>query len=183
MAKFTATVPLNIKWNGLEISGAAGATHRIPDALYEEFNGAYAGVIPGLTWLSTDEIGGVLSNISLTGAGAASVVLEAKITGDTVARLALKADGVIEAGGGGSTRDTSLYRSAADFWRTDDSFQVGTGTVLSPTGFVHMTEISDPGNPADLNTARLYIRDNGSGKTQLVVVFNTGAVQVLATQP
>jgi len=31
--------------------------------------------------------------------------------------------------------------------------------------------------------ARLFVRDNGAGKTQLCVQFNTGAVQVLATQP
>lgn len=55
MARFTAGVPLNIKWLGNEISGAAGATHRIPDALYDEFNAAYSGVIPGLTWVTQDE--------------------------------------------------------------------------------------------------------------------------------
>lgn len=33
------------------------------------------------------------------------------------------------------------------------------------------------------NKARLYVRDNGAGKTQLVVRFATGAVQVLATEP
>jgi hypothetical protein len=29
----------------------------------------------------------------------------------------------------------------------------------------------------------LYAKDNGSGKTQLVVRFASGAVQVLATEP
>lgn len=41
---------------------------------------------------------------------------------------------------------------------------------------------SDPGNPA-ANQARLYLKDNGSGKTQLMVRFGTGASQVLATEP
>jgi hypothetical protein len=41
---------------------------------------------------------------------------------------------------------------------------------------------SDPGNPA-ANQARLYLKDNGSGKTQLMVRFGTGAAQVLATEP
>ena len=31
--------------------------------------------------------------------------------------------------------------------------------------------------------ARLYLKDNGSGKTQLCIRFNSGAVQVIATQP
>ncbi len=55
MAKFTSSAPLNIRWFGNEISGAAGATHRIPDAMYEEFNAAYNGAIPGLTWVTQDE--------------------------------------------------------------------------------------------------------------------------------
>jgi hypothetical protein len=29
----------------------------------------------------------------------------------------------------------------------------------------------------------MYLRDNGSGKTQLVIRFATGAIQVIATQP
>lgn len=41
---------------------------------------------------------------------------------------------------------------------------------------------SDPAAPA-ANTGRLYFKDNGSGKTQLVVRFPTGAVQVIATEP
>lgn len=42
-------------------------------------------------------------------------------------------------------------------------------------------EIADPGNTA-ANQGRLYIRDNG-GKTQLAIVFASGAVQVIATEP
>jgi hypothetical protein len=48
--------------------------------------------------------------------------------------------------------------------------------------FHEMKEISTPTAPG-VNKARLFIRDNGSGKTQLCVRFHTGAVKVLATQP
>lgn len=44
------------------------------------------------------------------------------------------------------------------------------------------TEVSDPPAPA-VNTGILYFRDNGAGKTQLVVRFPTGAIQVVATEP
>lgn len=54
-----------------------------------------------------------------------------------------------------------------------------SGTVM---GAIPFTEISDPSAPA-ANGARLYARDNGAGKTQLVVRFNSGAVQVIATEP
>ena len=53
------------------------------------------------------------------------------------------------------------------------------GTV---TGAIPFVEISDADAPA-ANGARLYARDNGAGKTQLVVRFNTGAIQVIATEP
>jgi pectate lyase-like protein len=43
-------------------------------------------------------------------------------------------------------------------------------------------EIGDPGAPS-ANRGRMYWRDNGGGKTQLVARFPTGAVQVLATEP
>ena len=48
--------------------------------------------------------------------------------------------------------------------------------------YIGLSERTDPGNPTG-DRARLYARDNGAGKTQLVVVFSSGAVQVIATQP
>ena len=49
-------------------------------------------------------------------------------------------------------------------------------------GVVLFTEVADPAAPATDN-ARLYARDNGAGKTQIVVRFPTGAIQVIATEP
>jgi hypothetical protein len=45
-----------------------------------------------------------------------------------------------------------------------------------------LQERADPPAPA-ANLARVYAKDNGAGKTQLVVRFPTGAVQVIATEP
>jgi hypothetical protein len=50
------------------------------------------------------------------------------------------------------------------------------------TKWYEMTEITAPAAPA-ANRARLFLRDNGSAKTQLCIRFNTGAVQVITTQP
>lgn len=50
------------------------------------------------------------------------------------------------------------------------------------TKFVEMTEIVAPTAPS-ANKGRLFMQDNGAGKTQLVVRFPTGAIQVIATQP
>ncbi len=48
--------------------------------------------------------------------------------------------------------------------------------------YVEISEMAAPAAPA-VNTGRLFIRDNGSGKTQLCVIFPTGAIQVLSTEP
>jgi hypothetical protein len=55
------------------------------------------------------------------------------------------------------------------------------GRVLTKK-YHELVEISTPAAPAS-NHARLFVRDNGNGKTQLCVRFHTGAVKVLAMQP
>lgn len=54
--------------------------------------------------------------------------------------------------------------------------------AMSNTGYITMTEITAP-SAAAANGARIFVRDNGAGKTQVCVIFNTGAIQVMATQP
>jgi hypothetical protein len=62
----------------------------------------------------------------------------------------------------------------------DNGVQLTTFSGQPPwLDFIERTAPASP--PA--NQARLYCRDNGAGKTQLVVLFPTGAVQVLATEP
>ena len=50
------------------------------------------------------------------------------------------------------------------------------------TKWYEMTEITAPAAPS-ANRARLFLKDNGLGKTQLCVRFNTGSIVVLASQP
>ena len=50
------------------------------------------------------------------------------------------------------------------------------------TGSMQFTEQAAVTTPA-ANRAMLYARDNGSGKTQLCVLFPTGATQCFATEP
>ena len=56
-----------------------------------------------------------------------------------------------------------------------------SGKVYS-TAFYELSEIGTPAAPAP-NRARLFVKDNGAGKTQLCVRFHTGAVQVIKTEP
>ncbi len=56
------------------------------------------------------------------------------------------------------------------------------GGVVQLADRLEMVEITAPGAPA-ANGAYIYCDDNGAGKTRLNVRFNSGAVQILATQP
>jgi hypothetical protein len=49
------------------------------------------------------------------------------------------------------------------------------------TKWYELTEISTPANPV-ANRARLFLKDNGLGKTQLCVKFAYGTVKVLAAE-
>lgn len=70
--------------------------------------------------------------------------------------------------GFGTGVDAAVWRSAAG--------------IVGVTSAFEFVEMAAPAAPA-ANRARLFSRDNGAGKTQLCVVFNTGAIAVLATQP
>jgi hypothetical protein len=61
---------------------------------------------------------------------------------------------------------------------------VTNDVAINPNGnnSLILSEQADIAAPA-ANGAVVYARDNGSGKTQLVVRFNTGAIQVIATEP
>lgn len=54
--------------------------------------------------------------------------------------------------------------------------------MAGDSGYMEFNEVSDPSAPST-NYGRLYMRDNGAGKTQLVARFPTGAIQVIATEP
>lgn len=87
--------------------------------------------------------------------------------------------------GPGSRLDADTLRSKQpdDFAKAEGDSTISFA-VLNETlaGYIEGTEISDPSAPA-ANTGRLYFRDNGAGKTQLVCRFPTGAIQVVATEP
>ena len=60
---------------------------------------------------------------------------------------------------------------------------VGSMDLNTTNAFVQMTEMAGlPAAPA-ANGARLYLVDNGAGKTSLRVIFNSGAAQTIATEP
>jgi hypothetical protein len=62
--------------------------------------------------------------------------------------------------------------------RVTGPFQVNIGPR-----HIELMEQTAPDAPFTANAAKLFLRDNGSGKSQLCVRFVTGAIQVIATEP
>ena len=106
------------------------------------------------------------------------------------ARIALSFDGdygaEIAFSDGANNADAFIRRPGTSELYLEGNVGIGTPSpqekLSVAAGAIGLDEISDPSAPA-ANRARLYVRDNGSGKTQLVVRFSSGAVQVLATEP
>jgi len=58
----------------------------------------------------------------------------------------------------------------------------GSGLLDLNGGILGMAERTNPGAPS-ANGVYVWTQDDGGGKTQIVARFNTGAVQVIATEP
>ena len=61
MAKFTASVPLNIKWANHAFVGTPSTTYRVADALVEEFVEEVVPGIPGFAWVTQDELTSIVT--------------------------------------------------------------------------------------------------------------------------
>lgn len=65
---------------------------------------------------------------------------------------------------------------------TDTAFYLGSGAGAGGSFLQGFEQSAEPAAaPAD--GGRIFFKDNGAGKTQLVVKFSSGATQVIATQP
>jgi hypothetical protein len=102
--------------------------------------------------------------------------------GDTGSRLDIGIGGVLNFGSGTGATDTTISRASANRLHVSGVLRAG-GALEAATYMDFTTEQSpDPAAPA-ANGARLFTKDNGSGKTQLCVRFATGAVGIIATEP
>jgi hypothetical protein len=88
-----------------------------------------------------------------------------------------------------TSRPPGTYTDGGNFNLLEylDSGVDGYHHIVSSAGLqlgnvLQMVEVSAPAAAA-ANGVRIYARDNGAGKTQIVARFNTGAVQVIASEP
>jgi hypothetical protein len=72
--------------------------------------------------------------------------VQLKVSGDANSRLVVYGDGKLEWGDGAASRDTNLYRSAADTVKTDDSLHVGATLrhLGSSLGFYNSAAVTKP---------------------------------------
>jgi hypothetical protein len=89
-----------------------------------------------LSGSSAIDIGGAANGggYGVLGSSATSDVLYSKVSGDSVGRFYVSADGAHQWGSGAATRDTNLYRSGANTLATDDSLSVGINLSVAGSG-------------------------------------------------
>lgn len=188
----SSTPPLNITQT---FNGGTGVTHR--------------GVEIAITNTSSNSASTLFR--LLTGAGGSTVAMSVNAsTGATVigassnsATLTLQGSdrsAVLGIGAFGNEFGVSNFQIAAANARlrfTDANSGVRYGTIYGETTDVlalrngsggttgaawELLEMTAPGTPA-ANRARLWIEDNGSGKTRLMIQFGSGAAQQIAIEP
>ncbi len=85
----------------------------------------------------------------------------------------------------GSSFDNCVAIGYQAKWTKSNQVVIGNSSILETFfsgGCLKLVEMTEPAAPS-ANTGVLYLKDNGSGKTQFCVRFPTGAVQVIATEP
>lgn len=80
------------------------------------------------------------------------------------------------------TDANTVVRYGTIFGETTDVLALRNGSGGTTGAAWEMLEMTAPATPA-ADRLRLYVEDNGSGKTRLVVKFSDGTTTVLATQP
>jgi hypothetical protein len=124
--------------------------------------------IAGIELRFLNALGAIINRVA---SPATAVMIAYRASGDTADRLNVDASGTLTWGGGSAAGDLTVGRNNVDV------LALGAGDGLQ------FGEAAADLAAAPANTVRVYSRDSGGGKTQLVARFNTGAVQVLATEP
>ena len=166
-AYFTNDTTGHTSGNGFRIQQVGAG----PVSLFNEENNDLHFGTNGAHVLTLDPNGHVISEVAADLGDGGKYWARAYITIVDTDQLIASNGGVIDVTGRlDPTAATYDFGTASDPWRD-----------LYLSRFVEFVE-SAPA-PGAANTGRLYVEDNGSGKTRLVVVFNSGVAQVIATEP
>ena len=80
------------------------------------------------------------------------------------------------------SKESNVLLEAYSGTTVKSSLGLGANGIISAVGAMGMIEVTAPSAPAS-NGAYLYLDDNGSGKTRLMVRFSSGSAVRLAIQP
>ncbi len=99
-----------------------------------------------------------------------STIVAGDVTGDTEHRFTLYANGKMLWGpGGGTAPDTNLYRSAANFLKTDDNLAVAGNISIATTSSLQKLHI---GNLGDSNTGIMFTYDDSQYRHSIENYFS-----------
>ncbi len=125
-------------------------------------------------------VNGELKNLKLGGAldvNSQSLDNVANIQSAAAANLDFYQKGVLD------LRLNSANAAAAQVARLLIQSGVDVARIQVSQAYFELLELAADPAAGAINSARLYARDNGGGKTQIVARFASGAVQVVATEP
>ena len=93
-----------------------------------------------------------------TFASAASTAIDVFVSGDSNARIAVDAGGKLTWGSGSGAGDVTLYRSAANALKTDDTFEGAAGLITLTTSGAPTDTLADGALAVDTTNKSLYFR-------------------------
>ena len=104
--------------------------------------------------------------------------------------LLAASDNTVDIGASGANRPRNLFIAGSATIGGDATVSGGSGlavtsgpaVLVGSNARVELVEVTAPAAPA-ANRVRIYAVDNGSGKTQLMALFATGAAQQIAIEP
>ncbi len=95
-------------------------------------------------------------------ASASSEAIRTKVAGEANARMSMDAGGKITWGAGSATGDVTLYRSAANTLKTDDTLVATTGIVTLATDGAPSTALANGALAVDTTNDVFYFRSSGA---------------------
>ena len=95
-------------------------------------------------------------------AAASSQAVGVKVDGDSEARVKIDAGGKITWGSGSAAGDATLYRSAANILKTDDTLEAASGVVTLATDGAPSAALANGAIAVDTTNDTFYFRSSGS---------------------
>lgn len=108
-------------------------------------------------------------------ASASSEALRLKVTGESNARLSVDAGGKLTWGSGSASGDATLYRSAANALKTDDTFQAALGVITLTTDGAPSSSLADGAVAVDTTNDSLYFRSSSNWQAISNLIISDGA--------